>query len=251
MNFFVDRYTGLAGFRAAVQRLTSFEAAFAAARAQESIEPRIKQAAADGPILSLCPTSISALPDGRKLAHIADLALVPQIDAGRRPVGRRQVDLVPRDRRRGRSAPARSASPPTPNSCSCRSGPIFRSACCATPSPIRRGARLLGRELRRRWSRSACRVPGPARRWTTMADADSGGEQQRVAVARALLAKPDWLFLDEATASLDEESETAIYRAMAQMLPRRRSSPSATARRSKSSTSAASSSTRTATGRRR
>ena len=27
----------------------------------------------------------------------------------------------------------------------------------------------------------------------------SGGEQQRVAVARAFIAKPDWLFLDEAT----------------------------------------------------
>ena len=47
----------------------------------------------------------------------------------------------------------------------------------------------------------------------------SGGEQQRLAVARALLAKPDWLFLDEATASLDEDSENALYRAIAHALP--------------------------------
>ena len=48
----------------------------------------------------------------------------------------------------------------------------------------------------------------------------SGGEQQRLAVARALLAAPDWLFLDEATASLDEESEAKLYRAIAKMLPK-------------------------------
>ena len=35
----------------------------------------------------------------------------------------------------------------------------------------------------------------------------SGGEQQRVGFARALLARPDWLFLDEATAALDQETE--------------------------------------------
>jgi putative ATP-binding cassette transporter len=45
------------------------------------------------------------------------------------------------------------------------------------------------------------------------------GEQQRVAVARALLAKPDWLFLDEATAALDEANEADIYRALSDGLP--------------------------------
>jgi vitamin B12/bleomycin/antimicrobial peptide transport system ATP-binding/permease protein len=47
----------------------------------------------------------------------------------------------------------------------------------------------------------------------------SGGEQQRVAVARALVFKPDWLFMDEATASLDEPAEAAMYAALKVRLP--------------------------------
>jgi len=47
----------------------------------------------------------------------------------------------------------------------------------------------------------------------------SGGEQQRIGLARALLAKPDWLFLDEATASLDPEGEAQLYQVLKERLP--------------------------------
>jgi putative ATP-binding cassette transporter len=45
------------------------------------------------------------------------------------------------------------------------------------------------------------------------------GEQQRLALARAILLEPDYLFLDEATASLDEVSEQALYRLLKERLP--------------------------------
>ncbi len=46
----------------------------------------------------------------------------------------------------------------------------------------------------------------------------SGGEQQRMAIARALLQKPAWLFLDEATSALDEPSQEHVYELLTERL---------------------------------
>jgi putative ATP-binding cassette transporter len=48
----------------------------------------------------------------------------------------------------------------------------------------------------------------------------AGGEQQRAAFARALLAKPDILLLDEPVSALEEGDATALYRVLAERLPR-------------------------------
>ncbi len=40
----------------------------------------------------------------------------------------------------------------------------------------------------------------------------SGGEQQRLAIARVLLKKPQWIFADEATSALDVEAENTLYK---------------------------------------
>lgn len=51
----------------------------------------------------------------------------------------------------------------------------------------------------------------------------SGGEKQRVAIARLLLKAPDLVVLDEATAHLDSESEIAVQRALKKVLAGRTS----------------------------
>ena len=47
----------------------------------------------------------------------------------------------------------------------------------------------------------------------------SGGEQQRVAFARVLLQRPDFVFLDEATSALDPATEASLYQALIKELP--------------------------------
>ena len=48
----------------------------------------------------------------------------------------------------------------------------------------------------------------------------SGGEQQRVAFARALLYAPEWLFMDEASAALPEAAQADLYTLLRERLPR-------------------------------
>ena len=47
----------------------------------------------------------------------------------------------------------------------------------------------------------------------------SGGEQQRLAFARVILSKPDYIFLDEATSALDEPRELEMYKLLKKVLP--------------------------------
>jgi putative ATP-binding cassette transporter len=47
----------------------------------------------------------------------------------------------------------------------------------------------------------------------------SGGEQQRVAFARTLVHRPDWIFMDEATSALDEAGQDNVMKLLVEDLP--------------------------------
>ncbi len=99
MNFFIDRYIGFADFRATVDRLTSFDDAFARVE-QEHAAKRGVQVTVGADNTLATPNLALSLPNGRTLLNADGLILVPQeptLVVG--PSGAGKSTLVARDRR--------------------------------------------------------------------------------------------------------------------------------------------------------
>jgi vitamin B12/bleomycin/antimicrobial peptide transport system ATP-binding/permease protein len=217
LSWFVGAYASLANWRAIVERLTTFHGAIVAARAAAGQDfERVD--APDGTV-RLHDLTL-ALPGGAKLLEHADLVLQPghsvvitgrsgsgkstlfRAFAGIWPFGQGRVQLPAR----AFFLPQRPYIP---------LGTLRHVIAYPQPAETFDRATLAG-ALTDVGLASLADSLDREENWPMRL---SGGEQQRVAIARALLARPDWLFLDEATASLDPEAETEMYRVLRQRLP--------------------------------
>jgi putative ATP-binding cassette transporter len=218
LSWFVSFYSALAGWRATVERLATFWRTIQKARDGARQGLRLTNAP-DGAV-ALHDVTL-ALPDGTRLLENADLTLTPGVavlitgrsGSGKSTLFRAIAGIWPF----GSGQVARPSGtclflPQRPylplgtlsHAIAYPAGPdAYPRADIVTALEAAGLAHLVARlDADENWAQSL-----------------SGGEQQRVALARALLAKPDWLFLDEATASLDPDAETALYDTLRRLLP--------------------------------
>jgi putative ATP-binding cassette transporter len=221
LSFFINVYRQFAEWRAVIARLAGFEEAIRAARAIGVTSPAIKLARTDNAQVRLDGLDVT-LPDGKPLVAADGIAFAPRDQvlvtgpsgsgkstlfraiAGIWPFGKGTVTL-----------PANAKVMTLPQ----RPYLPIGTLAAAVSYPAVAGS---FEEARIRELLMAVGLPALAGRtaeeahWNRML---SLGEQQRIGIARAILHAPDYLLLDEASASLDEPAEAALYHLLQERLP--------------------------------
>jgi putative ATP-binding cassette transporter len=220
LSVFVTIYRNLAEWRAVIERLSGFDQSVAAARAISTVPPVIDIRSEPADAVTFKDLAIR-LPSGLPLVNVDDIAIklgervlvngpsgsgkstLFRALGGVWPFGSGTV-IVPKEAR-VMILPQRSYFPVAP----------LGAAVAYPAEPGSFDAARIAEVI------AAVGLPNLSARteeeghWNRML---SPGEQQRLGIARAILHGPDYLFLDEATASLDEPSEAMLYELLAQRL---------------------------------
>lgn len=219
LSFIVNSYTDLAGWHAVVDRMRFFE------QAMRSIES-IRAASAnivrmDGDRLRLRNVNIR-LPKGRELIHELDLDLASggrllvmgpsgsgkstliRTIAGIWPFGEGTIELPERD-----IALFMPQKPYLPLG-------TLRDALLYPHGDPSMADKDLVAILDRAGLAGLTGLLDESRMWAQVL---SLGEQQRLAFGRIFLQRPAWVFMDEATSSMDEPAECAMYETLLKTLP--------------------------------
>ncbi|AOJ61366.1 ABC transporter ATP-binding protein [Burkholderia ubonensis] len=225
-SWFINSYSTLVEWRATVNRLREFKRVMRASHLKESVSPATEHGGinlhyVDSERLSTSSLKL-ALPNGNALADIGSVTIEPgsrwlvigksgsgkstfmRALAGLWPFGDGAID-----------APVSARMMFVPQTSYLPIGTL--KAALTYPATADTYSDDACRDALR-----ACRLEEYVDRldetahWTRVL---SPGEQQRLAGARVLLHKPDFLFLDEATSALDADNEARLYHLFNERLP--------------------------------
>ncbi|HEV2560351.1 MAG TPA: ABC transporter ATP-binding protein/permease [Microvirga sp.] len=221
LSYFVNAYTTLAAYKATVDRLTTFNEAMARAEglADTAKAGVLSQHAGRDLVVD---DLVVGLPEGRKLVQMTDLTfkagettlLTGPSGSGKSTFFRALSGIWPFGTGRVR-IPQGASMLLLPQRPYIPQGTLRQAVTYPGTENAYPDAAIVEALKAARLPQIADRLD-EERAWGHTL---SLGEQQRLAIARALLAKPDWLFLDEATAALDEPTEKAVYDVLKDKLP--------------------------------
>jgi vitamin B12/bleomycin/antimicrobial peptide transport system ATP-binding/permease protein len=213
LSWFVDSYSTLATWRATTDRLTSFEASFVALEADPRGLNTTESTTLDAQDLTVClPTGDVLLATTALQAKPGDRILLQgPSGSGKSTLFRTIAGIWPFSTgtlTRPRNAMFIAQRPYFPN------GPL-RDALAYPETPRRYTDAELSKALTDALLAPLINQLDHCDAWSQKL---SGGEQQRLAIARVFLKKPTWVFADEATSALDAVTEQKVYKTLIELV---------------------------------